>query len=120
MIIEYSYRYLGDNGSCFENKLEEFTDEACAIICLGSTSFHQAINGIEVDRVIGGDEGALERIRAGMKANIAEREKKKRITLVKDQIRQLERFFETIDNDILVKTQHLEDARIELRELESE
>lgn len=120
MIIEYSYRYWGDNGSCYENKLEEFTDEQMAIEHMGSRSFHQSIAGVTVDRVIGGEDGALERIRDGVAENVAEREKVKQITLLKDQIRQLERFFATIDHDILVKTQNLEDARIELRELESE
>lgn len=120
MIIEYSYNYWGDNGSCYENKLEEFTDERMAIEHIGSKSFHQAIDGVTVERVIDASESTLERIRTGVEANVAEREKKKRITLVKDQIRQLERFFATLDNDILVKTQNLEDARIELRELESE
>lgn len=120
MIIEYSYNYWGDNGSCYENKLEEFTDEKMAIDHIGSRSFHQSINGVTIDRVIGGSDGALERVRAGVEANVADRVKKKRISLVKDKIKQLERFFATIDNDILVKTQSLEDSRIELRELESE
>lgn len=120
MIVEYSYHYWGDNGSCYENKLEEFTDEQMAITCIGSTSFHQSIYGVTVERVIDASEGALERVIAGVEANVVDRKNKQRITLVKDKIRQLERFFATLDNDILIKTQNLEDLRIELKELESE
>lgn len=117
MIIEYSYRYRGDNGSCYGSKLD---DEQMAIACMGSTSFHLAIHGVTVDRVIGGEDGALERIRDGVAENVAEREKVKQITLLKDQIRQLERFFASIDKDILTKTKSLHDKKIELNNLESE
>ena len=71
IIVDFHYDYWGDNGRYHESKLEEFDSELGAISDLGFKAYHEAIDErVTINRVIGGEDGALERINHNIKMQI--------------------------------------------------
>lgn len=121
MIIEYRYDYWGDNGRYHESKLEEYESEEFAITDLGFTAHHNAIEGcFEVIRVIAGEEGAQERITAGIEKFVARKEREDRIYKLKRSIAENERWFKQLDEEKDRRGTALYNQRSELIKLEKE
>lgn len=120
MIVDFRYDYWGDNGRCYESMLEEYETEREAITDLSSTAFYNAIDDtLKVQRVIGGEEGALERIREGIAADVAERVRQKRMAELRRFIEANEKWFDGLGAEIAKRRAAIEEHRATLVELEA-
>lgn len=120
MIVDFRYDYWGDNGRCYESRLEEYESEQEAITDLSITAFYNAIDDtLKVERVLAGEEGALERIQAGIKADLAERVRQKRMLELRRFIESNEKWFEGLEAESAKRRAALEEHRATLAELEA-
>ena len=120
MIVDFKYDYWGDNGRCYASRLEEYEDEQEAITDLSSTAFYDAIDDtLKVNRIVGGEEGALERIRDGIAQRLASNKRLKRIAELRRYIESNEKWFEGLEAESAKRRAALEEHRATLAELEA-
>lgn len=121
IIVDFHYDYWGDNGRYHESKLEEFESELEAISDLGFKAYHEAIDDhIIVDRVLGGEDGALERITAAVERYVNERKRQDEITKLKKGIEENERWFDNLEAETERRSISMYNARARLIELGEE
>lgn len=121
IIVDFHYDYWGDNGRYHESKLEEFESELEAISDLGFKAYHEAINErVTVDRVIGGEDGALERITAAVERYVNERKRQDEITKLKKDVAENERWFDNLEAERERRFLSMYKARARLIELGEE
>lgn len=118
MIVDYQYDYWGDNGRYHESKLEEYEDEREAILDLGSTADYRAIKDtFKINRVLGGDEGIVERLTAGVVEYVAKMERLAEITKLKRDIAINEVWFQRLDEEKEIRSMSLYQNRAKLIKL---
>lgn len=121
MIIDYQYEYWGDNGRCYESKLEEYDSEREAISDLGFTADYNAIEGtMKINRVLGGEEGAVERITTAIAEYIAKMARVAEITKLKRSIAGNEHWFANREAETEKRSLSMFNARARLVELRAD
>lgn len=119
MIVEFEYEYWGDNGRYYESRMEEFETEQQAADELGYTAYHNAIDDdLVVLRVIGGEDGAVERIQPLITDYLERQKKRDRIFSLQQRIKDHEKWFENLEGEKERRYSSLAEACLELQGLE--
>lgn len=120
IIVDFRYDYWGDNGRYHESKLEEFDTEQAAILDLGLTAHHNAIdNTLKINRVLGGEADAVERIAAGVQGYVAAEKLRGRITVLRGYVADNEKWFANLEAESARRQSNLAEHKAELLKLEA-
>ena len=121
IIVDFYYDYWGDNGRCHESKLEEFDSELEAISDLGFKAFHTAIQDrVTVDRVIGGEDGAMERINAAVSQYVTNRKRQDEIAKLRKSNEQHRVWLANVSDEIIQRGQQIKANEARIAEIDNE
>lgn len=97
ILVFYKYDYWGDNGRYYEDKIEEYDTEQEAISDCAHIGWYAAIEGtFKVTRVVGGEEGLLDRINQAVVDRIKAEKVNDEITKLKRSIADDQKWLDTV------------------------